>query len=74
MLQLLLAAGAAPNSKDAYDSSPLGCAVTKGPPEAVVLLLQHGAKVHVANVFGRSLLGVARVRGHPRILDLMAAA
>lgn len=63
-----LAAGFAPDTRDAGGDSPLTAAAAAGHLGAVEALLEAGADVNQADGNGRTPLGEASRRGHPEIV------
>jgi CubicO group peptidase (beta-lactamase class C family) len=69
----LIAAGADPNARDAYGSTPLIIAATFGRPDVVSELIAAGADLDIQNGDGSSALHAAAFLGRTRIVEMLLA-
>ncbi|GGP19728.1 hypothetical protein GCM10007981_04580 [Thermocladium modestius] len=70
-VKTLLEAGADPNTKDEYGSTPLHWAALKGHLDVVELLLKHGADPNVKDEDGSTPLHDAAWNGHADVVELL---
>jgi uncharacterized protein len=72
-IELLLAAGAAPNDRQTGGFTPIFSAAAANRRDLVEILIANGADPAIQNDFGQSAAGFARERGHIELADWLEA-